>query len=136
MTVDLFLTLFVNGIPVATCELKSEFKQSIDNAKVQYMKDRLPKDKKTHKSEPLLTLSGALVHFAVSQYNGNDHKLKGQKYLFLPFDQGTSEGGKGERYPRRWQLCDILSLNEIFQKIICCLSLGDIFILKSKMLKI
>ncbi|NMV28029.1 type I restriction endonuclease subunit R, partial [Vibrio parahaemolyticus] len=64
------LTLFVNGIPVATCELKSEFKQSIDNAKVQYMKDRQPKDPATKKTEPLLTFKrGALVHFAVSQYN-------------------------------------------------------------------
>ena len=49
------LTLFVNGIPVATCELKSEFKQSINNAKIQYMKDRQPKDPKTKKPEPLLT---------------------------------------------------------------------------------
>ena len=47
------LTLFVNGIPVATCELKSEFKQSIDNAKVQYMKDRQPKDPATKKPEQI-----------------------------------------------------------------------------------
>ncbi|WP_263363562.1 type I restriction endonuclease [Candidatus Enterovibrio escicola] len=49
------LTFFVNGIPVATYELKSKFKQSIDNAKVQYMKYRQPKDPKTKKPEPLLT---------------------------------------------------------------------------------
>ena len=41
------LTLFINGIPVATLELKSEFKQALDNAKIQYMKDRQPKDPKT-----------------------------------------------------------------------------------------
>ena len=40
------LVLFVNGIPVATLELKSEFKQAIENAKNQYRFDRPPKDKK------------------------------------------------------------------------------------------
>ncbi|CDT86978.1 Type III restriction enzyme res subunit [Vibrio coralliirubri] len=95
------LTLFVNGIPVATCELKSEFKQSIDNAKVQYMKDRQPKDPKTKKPEPLLTFKrGALVHFAVSQYNvAMTTRLDGKKTFFLPFDQGTEEGGKGNDVP-------------------------------------
>ncbi|RLV58243.1 type I restriction endonuclease subunit R [Parashewanella curva] len=95
------LTLFVNGIPVATCELKSEFKQSIDNAKVQYMKDRQPKDPKTRKPEPLLTFKrGALVHFAVSQYNvAMTTRLAGKKTYFLPFDQGTEEGGKGNDIP-------------------------------------
>lgn len=34
------LVLFVNGIPTATLELKSEFKQSVENAKRQYRYDR------------------------------------------------------------------------------------------------
>ena len=34
------LVLFVNGIPTATLELKSEFKQSVENAKRQYRQDR------------------------------------------------------------------------------------------------
>jgi type I restriction enzyme R subunit len=34
------LTLFLNGIPVATLELKSCFKQSLENAKKQYRFDR------------------------------------------------------------------------------------------------
>lgn len=95
------LTLFVNGIPVATCELKSEFKQSINNAKIQYMKDRQPKDPKTKKPEPLLTFKrGALVHFAVSQYNvAMTTNLSGKKTFFLPFDQGTAEGGQGNDIP-------------------------------------
>eukprot|EP01047_Picozoa_sp_COSAG01_P085092 COSAG01_NODE_18544_length_1069_cov_1.319588_1_plen_200_part_10 len=37
------LVLFVNGIPVATLELKSEFKQAVANAMRQYRKTRLPK---------------------------------------------------------------------------------------------
>ncbi|MAF31488.1 MAG: restriction endonuclease subunit R [Magnetococcales bacterium] len=95
------LTLFVNGIPVATCELKSEFKQALDNAKIQYMKDRLPKDPETRKVEPLLTFKrGALVHFAVSQYNvAMTTRLAGKDTFFLPFDQGTSDHGAGNDIP-------------------------------------
>lgn len=112
------LTLFVNGIPVATCELKSEFKQSIDNAKVQYMKDRQPKDPTTKKSEPLLTFKrGALVHFAVSQYNvAMTTRLDGKKTFFLPFDQGTAEGGQGNDIPNDDSYATSYLWNEIFQK--------------------
>jgi type I restriction enzyme R subunit len=56
------LVLFVNGIPVSTIELKTDFTQAVEDAKVQYRKDRLPKDSVTHKMEPLLTFKrGALV---------------------------------------------------------------------------
>lgn len=64
------LVLFVNGLPVATLELKSEFKQTVQSAIAQYKDTRLPKDPATKKPEPLLTFKrGALVHFAVSQYD-------------------------------------------------------------------
>lgn len=120
------LTLFVNGIPVATCELKSEFKQSIDNAKVQYMKDRLPKDPATRKPEPLLTFKrGALVHFAVSQYNvAMTTRLAGNKTFFLPFDQGTADGGKGNDIPDNDDYATAYLWNEIFQKDNLLLILG------------
>ena len=63
------LVLFVNGLPIATLELKSEFKQAVHNAIKQYKTTRLPIDPATKKAEPLLTFKrGALVHFAVSQY--------------------------------------------------------------------
>jgi hypothetical protein len=63
------LVLFVNGVPVATLELKSEFKQAVDRAIRQYKTTRLPVDPAAKKAEPLLTFKrGALVHFAVSQY--------------------------------------------------------------------
>lgn len=63
------LVLFVNGLPIATLELKSEFKQAVENAIKQYTRTRLPKDPVTNKPEPLLTFKrGAIVHFAVSQY--------------------------------------------------------------------
>ncbi|WP_298441409.1 DEAD/DEAH box helicase family protein [uncultured Ferrimonas sp.] len=111
------LVLFVNGIPVATCELKSEFKQALDNAKIQYMKDRQPKDPTTKKAEPLLTFKrGALVHFAVSQFNvAMTTRLAGAKTFFLPFDQGTSDGGKGNDVPEAGYATAYL-WNEIFKK--------------------
>ena len=95
------LVLFVNGLPVATLELKSEFKQAIENAKRQYKTTRLPKDPETGKPEPLLTFKrGALVHFAVSQYEVYmATKLAGSDTFFLPFNKGTAEGGQGNDIP-------------------------------------
>lgn len=91
------LILFVNGIPTATLELKSEFKQTVEYAKRQYMKDRPVKDPVTRKAEPLLTFKrGALVHFAVSQEEvAMTTKLAGKDTFFLPFNLGTLDGGKG-----------------------------------------
>ena len=95
------LVLFVNGIPVATMELKSEFKQSVVRALKQYCTTRLPKDPETNKPEPLLTFKrGALVHFAVSQYRAEmTTKLAGAETRFLPFNKGTKEGGAGNDTP-------------------------------------
>ena len=91
------LVLFVNGIPTATLELKSEFKQSVENAKRQYRYDRPVKDPLTRKPEPLLTFKrGALVHFAVSQNEvAMTTKLAGKDTFFLPFNLGSAEGGAG-----------------------------------------
>jgi type I restriction enzyme R subunit len=80
------LVFFVNGIPVATLELKTDFTQNVEDAKTQYKKDRNPK------GEPLLTFGHrALVHFAVS----NDEvwmttKLAGEATHFLPFNKGDN----------------------------------------------
>ncbi|KZN56339.1 type III restriction enzyme, res subunit [Pseudoalteromonas luteoviolacea CPMOR-2] len=95
------LVLFVNGLPVSTLELKSEFKQAVENAIKQYKRTRLPKDPATKKPEPLLTFKrGALVHFAVSQYEVYmATKLAGDDTFFLPFNKGTSEGGAGNDIP-------------------------------------
>lgn len=95
------LVLFVNGIPVATMELKSEFKQEVERAIKQYRKTRLPKDPETNKPEPLLTFKrGALVHFAVSQFRAAmTTRLEGSDTVFLPFNKGTKEGGSGNDTP-------------------------------------
>ncbi|MFZ6870463.1 type I restriction endonuclease subunit R [Undibacterium sp. Di27W] len=95
------LVLFVNGIPVATLELKSEFKQAVHNAMRQYRTTRLPVDPITKKPEPLLTFKrGALVHFAVSQYEVYmTTRLEGEDTFFLPFNKGTHDGGAGNDVP-------------------------------------
>ncbi|MBA2780070.1 type I restriction endonuclease subunit R [Billgrantia kenyensis] len=95
------LVLFVNGIPTATLELKSQFKQTVENAKRQYRQDRPIKDPVTRKPEPLLTFKrGALVHFAVSQAEvAMTTKLAGKETYFLPFNRGTEEGGAGNPPP-------------------------------------
>jgi type I restriction enzyme, R subunit len=85
------LVLFLNGIPVATVELKTDNTQSIDDAVYQYKKDRDPSPK-GRSPEPLLTFpSGALVHFAVSSSRVMmTTKLDGFGTTFLPFDLGDN----------------------------------------------
>jgi type I restriction enzyme R subunit len=61
----------------------------------------LPKDPATNKPEPLLTFKrGALVHFAVSQYEVYmATRLAGDDTFFLPFNKGTKDGGAGNDIP-------------------------------------
>ena len=89
------LVLFLNGIPVATVELKTDNTQSIDDAVYQYKKDRNPSPK-GQSAEPLLTFpSGAMVHFAVSSSRVMiTTRLAGFDTSFLPFDQGD-DGASG-----------------------------------------
>jgi type I restriction enzyme, R subunit len=86
------LVLFLNGLPVATVELKTDFTQSIDDAIDQYRFDRHPKPK-GQGAEPLLSFPhGALVHFAVSNREVQmTTRLNGPITEFLPFNQG--DGG-------------------------------------------
>lgn len=92
---ELDLVLFLNGIPVATAELKSNFTQSVQDAVDQYRFDRSPHPK-GGAQEPLLAFpGGALVHFAVSQSEVMmTTKLVGKDTVFLPFNRGN-EGGSG-----------------------------------------
>jgi type I restriction enzyme R subunit len=92
---SLDLVLFLNGLPVATVELKTDFTQSINDAIDQYRFDRNPKPK-GQAAEPLLSFPhGALVHFAVS--NSEVHmvtRLAGPATVFLPFNLGA-DGAAG-----------------------------------------
>lgn len=77
------LVLFVNGLPVATIELKTDSTQSIGHAKKQY-RERNPK------ATPLFGFgTRAVVHFAVSNREvWMTTKLAGKDTFFLPFNQG------------------------------------------------
>jgi type I restriction enzyme R subunit len=89
------LVLFLNGLPVATVELKTDFTQTVGDAIDQYRFDRNPCPKGQN-AEPLLSFpNGALVHFAVS--NSQVYmttKLAGEHTDFLPFNRGC-DGGAG-----------------------------------------
>jgi len=85
------LGFFINGIPVATVELKTDFTQAIEDAIRQYKTDRLPVDPASKRKEPLLTFKrGAVVHFAMSDSEIEmTTKLGGDKTYFLPFNKGN-----------------------------------------------
>lgn len=85
------LVTFVNGIPVATMEVKNLLTGSnVKHAEKQYRQDRSPA------GEPLLTFKrGAIVHFAVDQDNVSmTTRLMNGKTRFLPFNRGR-DGGAG-----------------------------------------
>ncbi|WP_370186589.1 type I restriction endonuclease subunit R [Aeromicrobium sp.] len=86
------LVFFVNGLPVATVELKTHFTQSLDEAIQQYRRDRHPLT--NGRQEPLLSFGHrALVHFAVSNdLAAMTTRLEGEKTHFLPFNTGYDAG--------------------------------------------
>ena len=81
------LCLFVNGLPIATFELKNSLtKQTVGDAVEQYKRDRNPRER-------LFELGRCLAHFAV-----DDHEvrfcthLRGKESWFLPFNRGWNDG--------------------------------------------
>lgn len=85
-TVDLVFA--VNGLPVATCELKNPWtRQSWRNAVRQYKEDRNPR-------APLFEFKQrALVHFAADPDEVHmTTRLAGGKTFFLPFNRGSHPG--------------------------------------------
>jgi type I restriction enzyme, R subunit len=85
------LVLFLNGLPVATVELKTDFTQSVQDAVDQYRFDRPPHPKGQNR-EPLLAFaSGAIVHFAVSNTEvAMTTRLEGGATRFLPFNKAMT----------------------------------------------
>ena len=89
-TID--VVLFVNGLPLATVELKNAYTgQTATHAIKQYMKDR-----KVKPGTPLVDFNlRALVHFAADTAECYmTTRLAGDKTYFLPFNQGD-DGRKG-----------------------------------------
>lgn len=87
---SLDLMLAVNGIPVATAELKNQFTgQTVEHAKAQYRDpaQRNPKDR--------IFAKRALAHFAVDpDLVFLTTRLDGAKTVFLPFNQGSNGAGR------------------------------------------
>jgi type I restriction enzyme R subunit len=90
-TVD--LALLVNGVPVATAELKTQTTgQDVRDAVRQYRQDRNPRD--------LIFAARTVVHFAVDPNTVEmTTELAGEKTVFRPFNLGSGgpgdDGGKG-----------------------------------------
>lgn len=81
------LTLFINGLPVFTFELKNRLtKQTVFAAIEQYRRDRDPREK-------LFELGRCIAHFAVDE---NEvwfcTHLQGKESWFLPFNKGYNDG--------------------------------------------
>ena len=81
------LTIFVNGIPVITCELKNPLSgQTVHNAIRQYQNDRDPKEK-------IFSFARCMVHLAADTeqvFMCSD--LKGKTSSFIPFNKGLNDG--------------------------------------------
>lgn len=85
---SLDLALVVNGIPVATAELKNPLTgQGLEQGMTQYRDDRNPHDR--------IFAKRTLVHFAVDPHQvAMTTQLAGQDTRFLPFNQGSAGPGQ------------------------------------------
>jgi type I restriction enzyme, R subunit len=81
------LCLFINGLPIATFELKNNFtKQSVQDAVQQYKRDRDPRER-------LFEFGRCVVHFAVDDSEVQMCTvLRGKGSWFLPFNKGHNDG--------------------------------------------
>jgi type I restriction enzyme R subunit len=81
------LGLFINGLPIATFELKNSLtKQTVGDAVQQYKHDRDPRER-------LFELGRCVVHFAVDDSEVRMcTELKGKGSWFLPFNKGYHDG--------------------------------------------
>ncbi len=111
-TQSLDMCIFINGLPLITCELKNQFtKQNVEDAVYQYKKDRDPK-------ELLFQFKRCMVHFAVDDAQVKFcTKLAGKASWFLPFNKGYKDGAGNPPNPNGimtdylWK--DILSKKEL-----------------------
>jgi type I restriction enzyme, R subunit len=81
------LCLFINGLPIATFELKNSLtKQTVEDAVEQYRRDRDPRER-------LFAFGRCVVHFAVDDSEVSMcPELKGKASWFLPFNKGYKDG--------------------------------------------
>ena len=81
------LGLFINGLPIATFELKNSLtRQTVGDAVEQYQRDRDPREK-------LFEFGRCVVHFAVDDSEVRMcTELKGKASWFLPLNKGHNDG--------------------------------------------
>ena len=109
---SLDMTLFLNGLPLVTMELKNSLTgQVVTDAEKQYRTDRDPR-------EPLFQFKRCLVHFAV----GNEKvsmttHLQGGGTRFFPFNKGIENpvNPKGHKTAYLWE--DILRSHNLMELI-------------------
>ena len=89
------LGLFINGLPVATFELKNSLtKQTVEDAVEQYRRDRDPRER-------LFEFGRCVVHFAVDDAEVRMcPELKGKASWFLPFNKGCNDGAGNPPNPQ------------------------------------
>ena len=112
---SLDLAIFINGLPVATFELKNSLtKQNVEHAIRQYCNDRDPRER-------LFGFGRCMVHFAIddSQVMMCTH-LKGNKSWFLPFNKGHNDGAGNPPNPNG------LKTDYLWKQILTPLSLTNI----------
>jgi len=99
------LTIFINGLPISTIELKDTFSQGVERAMEQYQKDRDPREK---------IFRRCLVHFAMSDEKiFMATKLEGPKTRFLPFNKDLENPMIKNDYKTCYLYDDILQKNRL-----------------------
>src|SRR5437660_4770357 len=109
------IVIFINGLPIATFELKNRLtKQNVKDAIQQYQNDRDPR-------EPLFALGRCLVHFAIDDdvVYMTTH-LQGPETNFLPFNQGYHDGAGNPPNP------DGIKTDYLWKRILTKTSLSNI----------
>ncbi len=109
------MAIFLNGLPVATFELKNNLtKQTAEDAVEQYKRDRDPR-------EQLFGFGRCIAHFAVDDQSVRfcTH-LKGKASWFLPFDKGYQDGAGNPPNP------DGLKTDYLWKNILSPQGLTDI----------
>lgn len=109
------LGLFINGLPIATFELKNSLtKQTVADAVEQYKRDRDPREK-------LFEFGRCVAHFAVDEHEVRfcTH-LKGKASWFLPFNRGWNDGAGNPPNP------DGLKTDYLWKQILTRQGLTDI----------
>jgi type I restriction enzyme R subunit len=109
------LCLFINGLPIATFELKNSLtKQTVDDAIQQYKRDRDPR-------ELLFQFPRCLVHFAVDDSEVRFcTDLRGGESWFLPFNKGWNDGAGNPPNP------DGLKTDYLWREVLTRRGLTDI----------